>query len=139
MARSQAASKLVAAPVHQQDSVEDLVRKLINETQQGHPPQNEAESAPIVDVHLDGVRYTLLRTPAGETFHLSPREQEIARLIIEGLPNKCIGAILEISTWTVATHVRRMFMKLGVTTRAAMVARIMDAGMVCAGARPGTR
>jgi hypothetical protein len=46
-------------------------------------------------------------------------------LVADGLPNKCIGAVLEISSWTVATHVRRVFSKLGVTSRAAMVARLM--------------
>ena len=40
-----------------------------------------------------------------------------------GLPNKCIGAMLDISAWTVATHLRRIFAKLGVNSRAAMIAR----------------
>ncbi len=55
--------------------------------------------------------------------HLSPREAEIIHLVATGLPNKCIGAVLEISTWTVATHLRRIFAKLGVNSRAAMIAR----------------
>lgn len=52
---------------------------------------------------------------------LSPRESEIARLVAKGLPNKTIAAILDISPWTVATHLKRIFAKLGVRSRAAMV------------------
>jgi len=55
---------------------------------------------------------------------LSPREQEIVRLVAEGHPNKIIAAELDISAWTVGTHLRRIFAKLGVASRAAMVARM---------------
>jgi hypothetical protein len=34
--------------------------------------------------------------------------------------------ILNISTWTVCAHVRRIFAKLGVSSRAAMVARLLE-------------
>ena len=47
------------------------------------------------------------------------------RAIAQGLPNKCIGAVLDISAWTVATHLRRIFAKLGVTSRAAMIAKTL--------------
>jgi two-component system, NarL family, nitrate/nitrite response regulator NarL len=56
---------------------------------------------------------------------LSPRELAIAHLVSQGLPNKTIGKHLSISQWTVATYLRRMFIKLGVNSRAAMVARLM--------------
>jgi DNA-binding CsgD family transcriptional regulator len=49
-------------------------------------------------------------------------------MVARGYPNKTIAAVLDISTWTVGTHLRRIFAKLGVTSRAAMVARIMDEG-----------
>src|SRR5258705_6588607 len=57
---------------------------------------------------------------------LSPREQEIARMIARGYPNKTIAGVLNISSWTVCTHIRRIFTKLGVASRAAMVARLME-------------
>jgi DNA-binding CsgD family transcriptional regulator len=59
---------------------------------------------------------------------LSPREQEIARLVGIGYPNKTIAGILDISPWTVATHVRRIFNKLGVHGRPAMIAELAGAG-----------
>lgn len=58
---------------------------------------------------------------------LSPRECEIARLVASDLTNKEIAAVLEISEWTVSTHLRRMFTKLEVHTKAGMVARVLDA------------
>lgn len=68
--------------------------------------------------------------PAGSFLNmsLSPREQEIARLVAIGYPNKTIAGILDISPWTVATHVRRIFNKLGVHGRPAMIAELARAG-----------
>jgi DNA-binding CsgD family transcriptional regulator len=81
----------------------------------------------LLEEEIDGARYTLVRSyTSAVCLPLSPREREIARLVANGLPNKAIGAVLEISTWTVATHLRRVFIKLGVTSRAAMVASLME-------------
>ncbi|WP_433785349.1 helix-turn-helix domain-containing protein [Actinomycetospora sp. CA-101289] len=55
---------------------------------------------------------------------LSPRELEIARMVGLGHTNKRIAAVLEISGWTVSAHVRRIFDKLGVSSRAAMIATL---------------
>jgi DNA-binding CsgD family transcriptional regulator len=84
----------------------------------------------LMDADLDGQRYLLIRMPAIErkAAPLSPREVEIVRLVAEGRPNKVIAAVLEISSWTVCTHVRRVFAKLGVTSRAAMIARLAEFG-----------
>lgn len=65
--------------------------------------------------------------PSGGPFPpggLTPREQEIARMVADGFTNKEIASVLEISSWTVSTHLRRIFGKLDVGTRAAMVARL---------------
>lgn len=61
--------------------------------------------------------------------NLSPREQEIVRLVARGHPNKTIAAILEISPWTVSTHIRRIFAKLGVNSRSEMVASALTLGI----------
>lgn len=87
----------------------------------------------LLDVLIDGTRYTLVRSlpqPPAERVSLSPRELAIAQLIAKGLPNKCISDILEISPWTVATHLRRIFSKLQVTSRAAMVARLLEESLI---------
>ncbi|HEY9739623.1 MAG TPA: LuxR C-terminal-related transcriptional regulator [Coleofasciculaceae cyanobacterium] len=62
--------------------------------------------------------------------HLSPREKAIAQLVAQGLPNKCIGSQLDISPWTVATHLRRIFAKLDVTSRTAMTTRVLQENLL---------
>ncbi|HEX8863120.1 MAG TPA: helix-turn-helix transcriptional regulator [Actinomycetes bacterium] len=81
----------------------------------------------ILDMEVDGVRCLLLRVPKTHA-PLSPRELEIARMVAKGLPNKTIASVLDISSWTVASHLRRVFTKLGVSSRAAMVARLLEDG-----------
>lgn len=55
------------------------------------------------------------------TILLTERELQIVQLVARGHPNKQIANRLHISEWTVSTHLRRIFAKLGVDTRAAMV------------------
>ena len=80
----------------------------------------------LFDIDVDGSRYMLIRSVLAErcTLSLSPREREIVRMVAQGRPNKVIAAVLNISSWTVCTHLRRIFAKLGVTSRAAMVAKV---------------
>ncbi|MCU7730693.1 AAA family ATPase [Actinoplanes sp. KI2] len=59
---------------------------------------------------------------AGE---LTRREGEIAVLIAAGMSNAEIAADLYVSVRTVETHVSRIYTKLGVTTRAAAVSRLV--------------
>ena len=59
--------------------------------------------------------------------NLSPREEQIVKLVAIGHPNKVIAYELNISSWTVNTHLRRIFAKLNVSSRTAMVARYLDA------------
>jgi DNA-binding CsgD family transcriptional regulator len=85
----------------------------------------------VLDVLIDGSRYLLVRLPKPIEVpaRLSPREQEIVRLVAQGHSNKIIGDVLNISSWTVCTHLRRIFAKIGVGSRAAMVARLLGNGV----------
>ncbi len=70
----------------------------------------------LLDLQCDGLRSLLIRTPQDNlALALSPREREIARLVADGHSNKIVADILEISAWTVGTHIRRIFAKLGST------------------------
>jgi DNA-binding CsgD family transcriptional regulator len=86
----------------------------------------------LLDLEVEGVRCVLMRRPpaAQPEVALSPREREIARMVAKGYPNKTIAGVLEISSWTVSTHLRRIFAKLAVSSRAAMVARLAELGLM---------
>lgn len=55
---------------------------------------------------------------------LTPREMQIAELVAQGLTNAQIGASLWITEHTVKQALKRMFRKLGISSRAELVARI---------------
>jgi len=102
----------------------------VNEFSAQQSEGNHAEQI-ILDVDVDGSRYLLVRMPkpSNSRVQLSPRENEIVRMVALGYPNKMIADVLSISVWTVCTHLRRIFAKLGVGSRAAMVARMHDLGL----------
>jgi DNA-binding CsgD family transcriptional regulator len=91
---------------------------------------NDASEDVLFDREVDGVRCRLARAREvpGDALRLSPREREVARMISKGYPNKIIASVLEISVWTVSTHLRRIFAKLGVTSRTAMVTKMFKDG-----------
>lgn len=93
-------------------------------------PGAPGQSNPVVlDIQVDGFAYKLLREEMSSPSQrqvLSPREQEIVRLVAKGLPSKAIADVLDMSTWTVGSHLRRVFAKLGVSTRAEMVAQVLE-------------
>jgi DNA-binding CsgD family transcriptional regulator len=100
------------------------------------PPTPGSPPAGWREVILGGRRYRLI--PLGQdagartdeepvTNLLTARELQIVALVAQGRVNKQIADDLQISEWTVSTHLRRIFAKLGVDTRAAMVSRCLGA------------
>jgi DNA-binding CsgD family transcriptional regulator len=116
------------------EGVEASVQKLVNvvEDLQLPPESNGDGQTVLLDVEVDDVRCLLIRLQRNSRMQvmLSPREHEIVRMVAQGYPNKTIAAVLDISSWTVGTHLRRIFAKLGVGSRAAMVARLLERGSI---------
>ncbi len=66
-------------------------------------------------------------TPDGEPLDaLTPRQQEVALLVAQGLTNRQVAAELTLSEHTVATHVRGILKKLGVQSRTELAAWITE-------------
>jgi DNA-binding NarL/FixJ family response regulator len=90
----------------------------------------------VGDCLLDGRRYLIVCDGNGNGHPPEPvariadlltgRELQVAMLVSQGLGNKQIAHRLGLSEWTVTSYLRRCFAKLGVRTRAAMVARIVS-------------
>ena len=57
---------------------------------------------------------------------LTPQEVAVSRLVRQGLSNREIATELFLSTKTVEFHLRHVFMKLGVRSRAQLIARSTD-------------
>lgn len=61
---------------------------------------------------------------------LTPREQDVLRLLAEGKPNKLVGAALFISEVTVKSHVKSIFKKLNVLSRTEAIAVAARKGLL---------
>ena len=61
---------------------------------------------------------------------LTEREREILGRISQGMPNKQIARVLHISPETVKSHIKRIFLKLAVSTRAEAVSQAKSLGLV---------
>jgi DNA-binding CsgD family transcriptional regulator len=123
---------------HPQTGVNDAIRTLVQLIKlSGIAPAlnnqcvlSDSAEEVLFDTEVDGCRYLLVRMPklSRRRIQLSPREVEIVRMVAKGHPNKVIADVLSISSWTVCTHLRRIFAKLGVGSRAAMVAQLLEMG-----------
>jgi predicted ATPase/class 3 adenylate cyclase/DNA-binding NarL/FixJ family response regulator len=61
------------------------------------------------------------KRPASGWASLTPAEQEVARLVTEGLPNKDIATRLFVSPRTVQAHLTHVYTKLGIKSRVQLV------------------
>ncbi|MER5182236.1 response regulator [Streptomyces sp. NPDC002896] len=72
------------------------------------------------------VRQQMLQARLG---NLSPREREILRMVIDGVPSKNIATRLGISTKTVDVHRTRIREKAGAESMATLVRDVLQAGL----------
>ncbi|KFZ81643.1 LuxR family transcriptional regulator [Amycolatopsis sp. MJM2582] len=73
-------------------------------------------------------------TPGPELECLTARETEVLRLVGKGMTNGGIAGELVVSESTVKTHVNRAMTKLGLSSRAQIVALAYESGLVTPGA-----
>jgi DNA-binding CsgD family transcriptional regulator len=126
----------------QQLSTEDRLLGVLTELHRlvtaGNLPA-DAGTGVLLDTTVGDVRCVLVQLRPSIEVGLSPREQQIARMVAGGRTNQAIAAALEISVWTVSTHLRRIFAKLAVSSRAEMVAHLRQQTDFAAVLDPGER
>ena len=101
-----------------------LLQEVSELVQDGRYGTDERESV-LLDVTVGHVRCLLVHQEPALRVTLSPRERQIALMVAHGRTNQAIATSLEISVWTVSTHLRRIFARLAVSSRAEMVARLL--------------
>jgi pimeloyl-ACP methyl ester carboxylesterase/DNA-binding CsgD family transcriptional regulator len=94
------------------NEIERFVRT-VRPDQDGHPYQTE-------------LRPTRPLRPVTGWASLTPREQAVAALVGEGCSNPVIADRLYISRYTVETHLKHIFAKVGVDSRTALVRLVGD-------------
>ena len=84
----------------------------------------EALDTDRVSVIVEPTRPFELAAVICDAYGLSPREREVARLAVTGHSNKDIARLLWLSQWTVQDHLKKVFEKLAVHSRAELTARL---------------
>jgi DNA-binding CsgD family transcriptional regulator len=66
------------------------------------------------------------RSRATEQHGLSAREEEVARLVAQGLSNAEVAQRLFISARTVTTHLQNIYRRLDLPSRAALIRYVLE-------------
>jgi DNA-binding NarL/FixJ family response regulator len=103
-----------------------------------HAIRTVARGGIYLDPSLAGTVLGGLRTPSIRAGFpggapLSDREEEVLRLIARGFTNREIATQLDVSVKTVETHKARAMEKLGVDSRAGIVAYAIRSGWMSGG------
>jgi DNA-binding NarL/FixJ family response regulator len=70
------------------------------------------------------------QAPEPPVLSLSGRQQQVFKLLLQGMPNKVIGARLSMAEGTVKAHLNTVFRMLGVRTRVEAILRARQLGLI---------
>lgn len=101
-----------------------------------HAIRAVARGGTYLDPNLTGVLLGGLMErarPSSSTQALSDREEEVLRLIARGFTNREVASQFDVSSKTVETHKARAMEKLGLDSRAGIVAYAIRAGWLSGG------
>ena len=99
----------------------------INEVYGGGAPVSSTVAKKILGFFAN--QNVILVSPGNEDYHLSEREKEILRLMVEAFNYKAIAEKTFISYETVRTHVKNIYKKLHVTSRNEAVIKAIQQGL----------
>lgn len=90
-------------------------------------PSEDSSAAPVYRVHLIA-RVVGSSAWFQQRFGVTAREGEVCHLMLKGMSDKQIALALNISYWTVRTHVGHIMRKVGVDSRSAIGLAAITAG-----------
>jgi len=110
------------------DLTGEALLRAVRGIRRGDLPMSRVHAALVVDHLARGARGGV---PAADDVGglLSSREQEVLRLLAEGMTDREIGAALFVSRRTVTSHVSSILAKLGAPSRAAAAAYAVRHGL----------
>jgi len=96
------------------------------------PPVNKEEASVVPESEVPAAEASersltsLLTDELFQQYNISPREQELVPLLLQGYGNQQIGETLFISLSTVKTHLRSIYSKFGVKNRYELIAFLQN-------------
>lgn len=106
----------------------DEIGKAINQVLEGGAPMTPKVARKVLDVFTN-LEAEVDQQPTNH-YNLTGREQDILRLMADGLIKKEIAEKLDISVHTVSTHLRSVYEKLHVNTNTGAVAKALREGII---------
>jgi len=106
--------------------------KALKQVQQGHKYFSGAVSSILADRLLNTrpVEKIIEETETPDPYHLTRKEKEILRLVVDGKPNKQIADSLAKSVRTVETHRFNIMKKMGVNNAIDMVNKAIKENLI---------
>lgn len=105
----------------------DEISRAIHQVLDGGAPMTPKVARKVLDVFA---RVEVEEESPTASYNLTGREQDILRLMADGLIKKEIAESLEISVHTVSTHLRSVYEKLHVNTNTGAVAKALREGII---------
>jgi DNA-binding NarL/FixJ family response regulator len=108
----------------------DLDPQLAIRLRQAARARGQTPQALLFELLARGLERESQRAEADKTLQaLTPREQQVAWLILRGHSNYQISTALQISAETVKTHVRHVLQKFGLHSKADLRLMLLDLGI----------
>ncbi len=105
----------------------DKYLQAINEVYNGGAPMSSTVAKKMLGFFSN--KNIVLVSPESTDYHLSDREKELLRLMVEGHDYKTIAGKIFISYETVRTHVKHIYKKLHVASRSEAIMKAIHQGL----------
>jgi len=104
-------------------SSSDFIKDALIKTYEGGTPLS-----PIIVNHLIDLKNSNTHTLADAAPNLTKRELDLCNLVVTGMSNKMIAATMNIAFFTVNEHLKHIYKKLNINSKAELVSYVMRNG-----------